>query len=456
MRSGFTMEVQHKSRYGITEGSIWRNLFLFSVPLVISQILQVLFTIADIAVVGRYSGSVALGAVGSTTILISLFVGFLIGMGSGVNVRVAFHLGEKKDNDVSEAVHTSLVLCTATGIIFLLLCFICARPLLALINTKEELIGGAVLYFRLFALGMPALGIFNFGNGVLSAEGDTRRPLVYLTIAGVVNVGLNLLFVLGFQMSVDGVALASVLSQYLSAVLILIRLFREKGPCKLSIKKMRLYRGKTSKILILGVSAGLQNAIFAVANLFIQSAVNSFDAVTVEGNSAAANSDTVVYNVMAAFYTACSTFMGQNMGAGDKKRTIKSYLVALTYSFGIGLLLGGLLLLFGDEFLYIFTKDPKVVEAGLIRLKVMAVSYAVSAFMDCTIAASRGIGKTVIPTVIVILGSCVFRVIWVYTVFAYFQTILSLFSLYIFSWTLTSIAEIIYFVVCFRKVKFTT
>ncbi len=446
--------IRRKAHYSMTEGSIWKNLFLFSVPLVISQVLQVLFNMADIAVVGRYSGSVALGAVGSTTILVSLFTGFLIGMGNGVNVRVAFHLGEKNDKDVSEAVHTSLVLCTVAGIAILLICFFGAKPLLSVLNTKDELLGGAVLYFRIYALGMPALGIFNFGNGVLSAKGDTRRPLFYLTAAGVLNIGLNLLFVLVLKMSVDGVALASILSQYLSAILVLIRLFTEKGPCGLRLRLIRLYKGKTSAILALGVSSGLQNAIFAIANLFIQTAVNSFDAVIVEGNSAAANSDALVYNVMAAFYTGCSTFMGQNLGAGSRKRTLKSYFVGLTYSFAIAALLGALLIIFGDDFLYLFTKDAEVVEAGLTRLTIMAFSYAVSAFMDCTIAASRGINKTVAPTVIVILGSCVFRVIWVYTVFARFHTIFSLYILYIFSWTITSIAEILYFIFSFKKVKF--
>lgn len=449
------MEKTAKKHYfNMTEGSIWKSLLLFSVPLVISQVLQVLFNMADLAVVGRYSGSADLGSVGSTTILVVLFTGFLIGMGSGVNVRVAIHLGEKNERDASEATHTSLVLCAAAGVIILAICLFGATPLLAVLNTKDELMAGAVLYFRLYAIGMPALGIFNFGNGVLSAMGDTRRPLAYLTAAGVLNIGLNLIFVLVLKMSVAGVALASVISQYLSAALILIRLFKEKGPCGLRLKKIRLYKGKCGKILTIGVFSGLQNAIFQLANLFIQASVNSFDAIMVEGNSAAANADALVYNVMAAFYTGCSTFMGQNLGAGNRRRTLKSYYVALTYSFGIAALLGGLLILFGDDFLYLFTKDAEVVEAGLTRLRIMAFSYAISAFMDCTIAASRGINKTAVPTVIVILGSCVFRVIWVYTVFAHFRTIFSLYLLYAFSWTITSVAEIVYFIFAFKKVKF--
>ena len=323
--------------------------------------------------------------------------------------------------------------------------------MLALIKTKDELIDGAVLYFKIYALGMPALGIFNFGNAVLSAEGDTRRPLVYLTAAGVLNVILNLFFVIVCKMAAEGVALASIISQYLSATLILIRLSHDKGMCGFSWRRVRIYRGKAASILSLGIPAAFQNAIFAVANLFIQSGVNSFDHVMVEGNSAAANSDAIIYNVMAAFYTACSTFMGQNLGAGKRRRVMKSYIVSLCYSFVAGAVLGILLMVFGEQFLAIFTHDPEVAAAGMHRIMIMGFSYMVSAFMDCTIAASRGLGKSLVPTVIVILGSCVFRVAWVYTVFAHFHTIPSLYLLYIFSWSITAIAEITYFCIAWRK-----
>ena len=215
----------------MTTGSLWRKIFLFSVPLMASQLLQVLFNMADVAVVGNFSSSQALGSVGSTTILVTLFTGVLIGMGSGVNVRVAQFIGAGEKKDTSETVHTAFVLCTAAGVLIAVACFFLAHPMLALIKTKDELIDGAVLYFKIYALGMPALGIFNFGNAVLSAEGDTRRPLVYLTAAGVLNVILNLFFVIVCKMAAEGVALASIISQYLSATLILIRLSHDKGMC---------------------------------------------------------------------------------------------------------------------------------------------------------------------------------------------------------------------------------
>ena len=437
----------------ITQGSLWENMFFFSIPLMLSQLLQVLFNMADVAVVGKFSSAEALGAVGSTTILVSLFTGFLIGMGSAVNVQVAHHIGAQDKERASASVRTSFAICLSTGCIIMALCLISARFMLELLGTKDDLIDGAVLYFRIYALGMPALGIFNFGNGVLSANGDTKRPLAYLMIAGILNVLFNLFFVIICDMAEDGVALASIITQYVSAVLILIHIGRQDNECRFRIRDLKdgLDKIESKRILGLGFPAGLQNAIFAVANLFIQGAVNSFDSVMVEGNSAAANSDAIIYNVMAAFYTACSTFMGQNLGAGKRDRMLKSYFIGIVYSFVAGAVLGGALFLFGREFLSLFANDEAVIEAGLQRTRIMCFSYAVSAFMDSSIAACRGIGKSLVPTVIVIMGSCVFRVAWIYTVFAYFHTIPSLYLLYIFSWTITAIAEIICFIVNYKK-----
>lgn len=435
----------------MTSGSLWRNIFIFSIPLMLSQVLQVLFNMADVAVVGKFASALALGSVGSTTTLVALFTGFLIGLGSGVNVIVAQHVGASQRRETMETVHTAFVLCLAAGVVIMAACLIFVRPMLELLNTKEDLIDGAALYMRIYALGMPALGLFNFGNAVLSSVGDTKRPLYYLTLAGIINLVLNLFFVIVCKMTVDGVALASIISQYASAVLVVMYMRRKNDDCALRFSKIKIYKGRSQKILALGISAGMQNAIFSVANLFIQGGVNSFDTVVVEGNSAASNADTLIFNMMSAFYTACSTFMGQNLGAKNTKRMLKSYYVCLLYSFLTGAVMGLLMIFFGREFLALFTNEPEVMEAGMERLRIMGFSFGVGAFMDCSIAASRGIGKSLGPTVIVILGSCVFRVIWVYTVFAYFHTIPSLYLLYIFSWTITSVAEIIYFAVHYRR-----
>lgn len=439
----------------MVEGSLWKNMFLFSVPLMLSQLLQVLFNMADVAVVGKFSSAEALGAVGSTTILVSLFTGFLIGMGSAVNVRVAQHLGAQDKPRTRASIRTSFVICLSMGCIIMVLCLVSARFLLEMLGTKEDLIDGAELYFRIYALGMPALGIFNFGNGVLSANGDTKRPLAYLMVAGILNVVFNLFFVIICNMAEDGVALASIITQYVSAVLILVHMGKQQDDCSFRLQDLKkgIDKSEQKRILGLGIPAGFQHSIFAIANLFIQGAVNTFDSVMVEGNSAAANADAIIYNVMAAFYTACSTFMGQNLGAAKHDRVLKSYFIGIVYSFLAGAVLGGALFLFGREFLSLFANDEAVIEAGLQRTGIMCFSYAFSAFMDCTIAACRGIGKSFAPTVIVIMGSCVFRVVWIYTVFAYFHTIPSLYLLYIFSWLITSVAEIICFAVNYRKLE---
>ena len=444
------------SAMDMTTGSIPLNILKFSIPLMLAQILEVLFNMSDVAVVGKFSSYEALGAVGSTSLLVTLFTGFLIGMGCGVNVRTAQQLGAGQKENVRKTIHTSFILSLLVGIIACVLCITGAKFFLTLMNTKQELISGAVLYFRIYALGMPAMAIYNFGNAVMSASGDTKKPLIYLSFAGVVNVCLNLIFVIGIGMAEDGVAFASITAQYISAFLVVLNLFKRKDEdvCRLRVKELRLYKGVSNVILMLGIPAGIQNAIFAMSNIFIQTGVNSFSAVMVSGNAAAANADALIYNVMMAFYTACSSFMGQNMGAHNKKRMLKSYIISMSYAFLAAAILGGLLIIFGRQFLSLFTSEPQVVEAGMQRIMIMGFSYALSSFMDCTIAASRGIGKTIVPTIVVIIGSCVFRVAWVYTIFAYVHTIPSLFLLYPCSWMITAAAEIVYFIRCFKKLSF--
>ncbi len=435
----------------MTEGSLWKNILFFSVPLMLSQILEVLFNLSDIAVVGKFSGYTALGAVGSTSLLVTLYTGFLIGMGSGVTVRTAHSLGSHDEEKTKKTVYSAFIICVLVGAVVMLFSLIMSGHLLELLKTKDELIGQAKLYLMIYSCGMPALAIYNYGNGVLSAVGDTKRPLIYLTIAGILNVILNLFFVIVCGKAADGVAIASVISQYVSALLILNNLFRREDYCKLHMDKANFDQDACKEVMLIGLPAGVQNAIFGIANLFVQTGVNSFDAILVSGNSAAANADNIIYTGMAAFHTACSSFMSQNYGAKKKDRVIKSYFVSLTYSFMTGALLGGALLIFGRQFLSVFSSEEAVITAGMERLKIMGWSYCISAFMDCTIAASRGIGKSIPPMVIVIMGSCVFRIIWIYTVFAYFHTITSLYLLYSFSWSITATAEIIYFIYAYRK-----
>ena len=435
----------------MTHGNLWKQMLIFSLPLMASNLLQVLFNMSDIAVVGQFAGSHALGSVGSTATLATLYSGFLIGMGAGVNVLTARFIGAREEENIRQSVHTASAVCLGLGVILMLLCFSLARPLLTLLGTKDELIDGAILYLRIYAFGLPAMALYNFGSAVLTASGDTKRPLLFLSIAGVLNIFLNLFFVICCKMAADGVALATIISQYISAALVLRVLLRAQQSYRLDLKNFVFSGEKAQQILALGVASGMQHAIFAMANLFIQSAVNTFSAAVVEGNSAAANADSLVYEVMAAPYTACSTFISQNYGAHSKARIRQAYRIGLVYSFGLGVVLGLSLMFFGEGFLHIFTPDPEVIAAGMEKLHIMGWSYAFSAFMDNTLAASRGLGKSAVPMAIVILGSCVFRVIWVYTVFAMFRTLTSLYLLYIFSWTLTAIGQMIYFFRCYRQ-----
>ena len=411
-----------KNAKTLTEGPLAKQILLVSLPLALSNLLQVLFNMSDVAVVGRFAGSTALGAVGSTSIFVTLFTGFLIGLSNGINVLVARFYGAKHPGDVKKTVHSALIISFIAGVILLFVGLLGSPALLELLNTKPDLLPGA-----------------------------TKKPLVYLSIAGALNIVLNLFFVIVCQLNVMGVALASAISQCVSAGLILRALTKVQDCYALDLHAIKLDLGMTKRILLLGVPAGFQNAVFAIANLFIQAGVNSFDSLMVKGNSAAANADAMIYDAMAAFYMACASFMSQNYGAGKVDRVKKSYFISLAYGFGVGLVLGGGLLLFGRQFLALFTTEPDVIDAGMKRIMVMGLAYCISAFMDCTIAASRGLGKTVVPTIIVIMGSCVFRVAWVYTIFAYFHTIPALYLLYPCSWALTGFAEIIYFIHCYKQ-----
>lgn len=440
-----------EKKINLTEGPLARQILIVSLPLALSNLLQVLFNMSDVAIVGRFAGSTALGAVGSTSIFVTLFTGFLIGLGNGINVLVARFYGARHPESVQKTVSSALIVSLIAGIVLLFAGLLGSPALLRLLNTKPDLMPGAIVYLRVYFLGMPALALYNFGNAVFSAIGETKKPLVYLSIAGALNIVLNLFFVIVCGLSVMGVALASAISQCVSAGLILHALTRVQDCYALHLQDIRLDSDMTRRILLLGVPAGLQNAIFAIANLFIQAGVNSFDSLMVKGNSAAANADAMIYDAMAAFYMACASFMSQNYGAGKVERVKKSYFISLAYSFGVGLVLGALLLVFGRQFLALFTTEAVVIDAGMKRVKVMALAYCISAFMDCTIAASRGLDKTVVPTIIVVLGSCVFRVIWVYTIFARIHTIPALYLLYPCSWSLTAIAEIIYFARCYRQ-----
>ena len=432
----------------MTKGAITPLLIRFTIPLVLGNLFQLTYNAADSIIVGKFVGEEALAAVGTSNPLMTLAILFINGMCLGAGILVSTAFGAGNTQLMEHQVSTTAIAGTVFSLAFSALCVILATPLLQLMQVPADILPIAVSYLRIYCLGMPAMAVFNFGNAVLSAAGDTKKPLYFLSMAGVINILLNLFFVIVCHLAAAGVALASIISQYISAALVILSLRRSGSVVRLERSMLRIEPHKAKQVLSLSIPAGLQNAIFAIANLFIQAGVNSFDELMVEGNAAAANADALVYDVMAAIYTACSSFMSQNYGAGKRKRIIHSYFISMVFSFGIALVMSALLVIFGRQFLGIFTNVEEVAQAGMIRLRIMGCSYAFSAFMDCTIAANRGLGKSFVPTVIVIMGSCVFRIIWVYTVFAYFHTIESLYLLYIVSWAITATAEMI----CLRRV----
>lgn len=320
-------ENMKSSTRSLTEGPLAKQILLVSLPLALSNLLQVLFNMSDVAVVGRFAGSTALGAVGSTSIFVTLFTGFLIGLGNGINVLVARFYGARHPDDVHDTVHSALIVSLIAGVILLVVGLLGSPAMLRLLNTKVDLLPGAILYLRVYFLGMPALALYNFGNAVFSAIGETKKPLYILSFAGVLNILLNLFFVIVCNMDVAGVALASAISQCVSAGFILHALTRVQDCYALHFKEAKLDPAMTKSILALGLPAGFQNAIFAIANLFIQAGVNSFDSLMVKGNSAAANADPLIYDCMAAFYMACASFMSQNYGAGKPDRVKKLSLI---------------------------------------------------------------------------------------------------------------------------------
>ena len=453
MTEDFKVTETNEINAEVKTSQLIKKIILFSLPLMFSNLLQVVFHMADIAVIGRFSGTVSLGAVGSTAVAITIFTGFLIGVGGSVNSLTSRYIGAKNNRELRRTTHTSLLLSAMIGVVILIIGVCLTRPLLELLGTKEELLSKACDYMRIYFLGMPALALYNFGNAVYSASGNTKKPLIFMSMAGILNVILNLIFVIVFHLDVVGVALASIISQYLSAILVVGSLFFETGDHRLCFSDLRLSLKNAGEILSLGVPAGLQNAIFYIANLFVQAGINSFDAVVVAGNSAASNADSVVYEMMNAVYMATGSFVGRYFGAGDKRGVKRSYLICQFYSFAVGTVVGLTLLVLGPQFLSLFTNDPLVIDAGMQKLSIMGLIYGISAFMDNAIAGSRGIGKSVLPTAFVIMGSCVFRIIWIFTVFAYFKTIPSLYLLYAFSWGITAILETVYFIRCYKKLK---
>ena len=428
------------NKIDMTPGSIFPKLIRFAVPLIFSSILQLLFNAADIIVVGRFAGDNSLAAVGSTSSLVNLLVNFFIGLGIGCNVVAANYLGSMKSEKVSRTVHTSMVLSVFGGILLTFIGVTFSRQILVLMGSPEVVLPLSTLYLKIFFSGVTPTVIYNFGASLLRAKGDTKRPLYILFVAGLINVVLNLIFVICFKMDVAGVAVATVISQSFSAVVIVILLLREKDAFRLEFRKLKIDFHILSKIVRIGIPAGLQGMIFSISNVVIQSSVNSFGPVMIAGNAAAQGVEGFIYISMNGFSQAMLTFAGQNMGAGKIDRIKKAVRDSILCASFAGIILGCLAIVFGPVLLGFYSTSPEVQAAGMIRLKVILLTYFTCGIMDCTANAIRGVGHSVLPMIITLLGACGLRMLYIFTFFQIprFHTFQGIFYSYPISWTVTA------------------
>ena len=450
------MEKERSKKYEIDmcNGPILKKMLLFALPLMCSSILQLLFNAVDVIVVGKYVGDNALAAVGSNSSLIHLFVNFFVGLSIGANVLVSNYFGAKQERHLSETVHTAMAISIVSGVVLAIIGVIFSPAILRLMQTPEEVLPLAAVYLRVYFVGMPVLMIYNFGAAILRAIGDTRRPLYYLIVAGILNVTLNLFFVIVLHWGVFGVGFATVISQVVSAGLVLRCLMMETGGIRVEIKKIRFHMDKMKKIFQIGMPAGIQSILFSLSNVLIQSAVNSFGATVVAGNSAAANIEGFVYMAMNAFYQANISFTGQNMGAGKYKRLTRILLTAQGCVIVVGLLAGGACYIAGPTLLTLYTESPDVIAAGMIRFSYIGSIYVLCGIMEVMVGSLRGMGYAVVPMIVSLVGTCGLRILWLQTVFPMerFHNIETVYAIYPISWILTIIAHVVSYVVVRKKV----
>ena len=427
------------SRTGdLTSGPMLKKIILFSLPLAASSILQLLFNAADVVVVGRFAGSTALAAVGSNGALINLLVNLFVGLSLGANVVAARCFGARDEKGVQNTVQTAVTLGLVSGVLLAFVGFFAARGLLELMSCPEDVIGLSTLYLKIYFIGMPMTMLYNFSAALLRAVGDTRRPLYCLAVAGVINVVLNLVFVILFQMSVAGVALATIISQTVSALMVTVLLIREEGALHLDLRHLGFHKRALVQILQIGLPAGLQSTVFSLSNVVIQSASNSFGSTVVAGNSAASNLEGFIYTGMNAFAQAAVTFTSQNVGARRYDNLDRVMRNCLLCAVVVGLVLGGGAFLTGESLLHFYSTDETVVAAGLARMKVICTSYFLCGIMDTLASCLRGRGYSVLPMIVSLVGSCLLRLVWIATIFQLFRSTTTLYISYPISWLLTA------------------
>lgn len=446
-----------RSRINMVEGPLLTGIISYTIPIILTSLLQLLFNAADLVVVGRFRGSISVAAVSATGAITNLIVNLFIGLSVGAGVAVAHGLGGKHDQEVQRTVHTAIPTAVVGGILLTFVGVIFAEDLLILMKTPADVLPLSTIYMRIYFGGITFSLIYNFCASILRAAGDTKTPLLFLSIAGLVNVLLNLLFVVLLEMNVEGVALATTISQAISSVLVVIALMRRTDACKLSFRKMRFYKTQLLKIVRIGLPAGIQSSLFSISNVLIQSSINSFDnAVLMSGNGAAANIEGFVYVTMNGVHQTAVNYVGQNVGAQRFDRVKKVFLLGLACVLAIGSVTSGLAYLFGEELLGIYITDSQqAIQYGLIRFSFVCTTYVLCGLMDVSTGALRGLGASFTPMVISILGVCGLRITWIYTVFrmSQFHTPESLYITYPLSWFLTFAAQTVAFMILYKKKK---
>ena len=430
---------------------MWRNILLFALPLAASSILQQLFNSVDVAVVGQFDSNQAVAAVGSNAPVINLIVNLFVGLAGGANVVIANYIGRNREDKVQNTVHTTILVGIISGFVMLGVGIGVAAPILKLMDTPDDVLDLAVKYLRIYSLGMPFIMVYNFGAAILRSVGDTKRPLYCLIASGIINTGLNILLVIVFKMSVAGVAIATTVANAFNAVVVVILLMKEKGALKFSPKKLAIKKDEFIHVLKIGIPAGVQGIVFSLSNVFIQSSVNGFGSVVMAGSTAALNFEAFAYCVVSAFAQAAATFIGQNFGAGNTDRCKKVLLVSFIYGFGISGAMCAVFVLGRGFFAKIYTRDADACYYAMQRMVYVLSFCCLTSTYEITGGAMRGLGHSIVPASLTVLGSCVLRIIWVHTVAAKINSFVILLIIYPISWAVTGIAVTTAYFICSRK-----
>ncbi len=420
-------------------GPLFSRMLVFTVPLICSGILQLFFNAADIIVVGKFSGEHALAAVGSTSSLINLLLNLVVGVSLGASVIVGRNYGAKNKSGVRKSVHTAIAIALWAGVIMLFVGVLLSPPILKIMGTPDDVIKLSTLYMRIYFLGMPSMMLYNFGASVLRAAGDTRRPLYILAGAGIINIILNLIFVVGLDLSVAGVALATIVSESVSAFMVMKILLKTDGFLHLDLKRIKIHKKILKEMLKVGLPAGIQGVFFNISNVLIQSSVNSFGSVVMAGNTAAVTLEGFVDTSILAIYQTTLNFTSQNVGAKKYSRIGKIFSSSLIMSIFTGVVFGGGTYIFAERLLKICITTEEAISYGAIRLGIVSVSYPLCGIMDVGASILRGMGYSILPTIVVLIGACIFRVVWILTVFREYHSLVILYLSYPISWALTSI-----------------